>query len=100
MPPKPEETSAKAESSAKAEFVFEKDRMIKKFNEDNYIMRQKIIETSKHVPVKLPKDPTEKLKERISTYKNLRKMQTEYKNYVKRHGNPSFYVPEEIWRKN
>lgn len=94
MPPKTE-TSAPV-----VEFVFEKDRMIKKFNEDNYVTRQKIMESSKHVIVKTPKDPTEKLKERINTYHNLRKMQTDYKNYVKSHGNPSFYVPEEIWRKN
>lgn len=99
MPPKVEaSSSAKAES---VEFVFEKDRMIKKFNEDIYIVRQKIMETcSKHVLVKTPKDPTEKLKERINTYHNLRKMKTDYKNYVKRYGNPSFYVPEELWRKN
>lgn len=93
MPPK-------VETQPAVEFVFEKDRMIKKFNEDNYIVRQKIMETSKYVTVKKPKDPTEKLKERMNTYHNLRKMQTDYKNYVKRHGNPSFYVPEEIWRKN
>lgn len=97
MPPKVEaSSSAKAES---VEFVvLDKDRMIKKFNQDNYIARQKIMETSKHVPVRTQKDPTEKLKERMNTYKNLRKMQTDYKNYVKRYGNPSFYVPEEIWR--
>lgn len=94
MPPKVEaSSSAKAES---VEFVFEKDRMIKKFNEDNYVERSKIEPID--VPVRLPKDPTEKLKERMNTYHNLRKMQTDYKNYVKRYGNPSFYVPEEIWR--
>lgn len=80
------------------EFVFEKDRMIKKFNEDNYVTRQKIMESSKHVHVRTPKDPVDKLKERIGTYHNLRKMKTDYKNFVKRYGNPSFYVPEEIWR--
>lgn len=46
----------------------------------------------------MPKDPTEKLKERLNTYKNVRKMKTEYKNYVKKYGPPSFYVPEELWR--
>ena len=80
MPPK-------VEASSTPEFVFEKDRMIKKFNEDNYVTRQKIMETSKHVTVKKPKDPTEKLK-----------MRTDYKNYVKRYGTPSFYVPEKLWR--
>lgn len=93
MPPKVEASSAKAES---VEFVFEKDRMIKKFNEDNYVERSKIEPID--VPVRTQKDPTEKLKERMNTYHNLRKMQTDYKNYVKRYGNPSFYVPEEIWR--
>ena len=91
MPPK-------VEASSTPEFVFEKDRMIKKFNEDNYVTRQKIMETSKHMTVKKPKDPTEKLKERIATYHNLRKMRTDYKNYVKRYGTPSFYVPEKLWR--
>lgn len=96
MPPKVEaSSSAKAES---VEFVvLDKDRMIKKFNQDNYVERSKIKPID--VPVRTQKDPTEKLKERMNTYKNLRKMQTDYKNYVKRHGNPSFYVPEEIWRK-
>lgn len=95
MPPKPEETSAKAE------FVFEKDRMIKKFNEDNYVMRQKILdEKSFFVTSKPQKDPAEKLKERLATYKNVRKMRTDYMNYVKIYGPPSFYVPEELWRKN
>lgn len=48
----------------------------------------------------MPKDPTEKLKERLNTYKNVRKMKTEYKNYVKKYGTPSFYVPEELWRED
>lgn len=92
-PPKPIEPVVE-------EFVFEKDRMIKKFNHDNYIERHKIMENkSVHIPMRPQKDSTEKLKERINTYKNIRKMQTDYKNYVKRHGTPSFYVPEELWRK-
>ena len=77
-------------------FVFEKDRMIKKFQEDNYNMRQKV--QAIHVPQRPNKDPAEKLKERINTYKNVRKMKTDYKNYVTRYGTPSFYVPEELWR--
>lgn len=92
MPPKVEESSP-------VEFVFEKDRMLKKVNEDNYITRQKIMENcSVHVPVRPQKDPTEKLKERMNTYSNLRKMRTDYKNYVKRYGTPPFYVPEKLWR--
>lgn len=93
MPPKVEAVVAEV-------FVFEKDRMLKKFNEDNYVTRQKIMEEkSLYVPPRPTKDPSDKLKERINTYTNLNKMRTDYKNYVKRHGNPSFYVPEELWRK-
>lgn len=78
-------------------FVFEKDRMFKKFNETNYALRQKLMEEgSKHVPVRHPKDPAEKLKERLDTYHNVRKMRTDYKNYVRWYGKPSFDVPNEI----
>lgn len=89
MPPK-------AVAEPVTDFVFEKDRIIKKFNVDNYIMRSNIKPID--VPRRPQKDPLEKLKERINTYRNLRKMKTDYKNYVHRYGSPSFYVPEEIWR--
>lgn len=92
MPPK-----ATAEATEEpSQFMFERDKMIKKFNVDNYIMRSKISPID--VPRRPKKDPVEKLKERINTYRNLRKMKTDYKNYVHRYGSPSFYVPEEIWR--
>lgn len=80
------------------EFIFEKDRMIKKFNHDNYVMRSKINPID--VPARPQKDPAEKLKERLATYKNVRKMKTDYKNYVHTYGTPTFYVPEELWRKD
>ena len=93
MPPKAEETVSEPI------FIFEKDRMLKKFNEDNYVLRQKIMEEdSKHVPVKPSKNPEEKLKERLNTYHNVRKMRTDYKNYVRWHGTPSFDIPVEILR--
>lgn len=96
MPPK------KAEEAPSTEvFVFEKDRSIRKMYEESYVTRNKIMET-KCVTVKPrpKKDPAEKLKERIATYKNLRKMRTDYKNFVKYNGGvpPSFYVPEILWR--
>jgi hypothetical protein len=78
-------------------FVFEKDRMIKKFNVDNYVMRSKIqpIDVPKRPP---KKNPVEKLKERLATYHNLHKMRTDYKNYVRWYGEPSFSftVPEIV----
>lgn len=89
MPPKVEEEPT-------AVFVFERDRMIKKFNEENYEMRSKVKPID--VPRRPTKDPAEKLKERLNTYRNLKKMKTDYKNYVHRYGTPSFYVPEELWR--
>lgn len=91
MPPKVE-----AATEPVVEFVFEKDRLIKKFNVDNYAVRSNVkpIEVQRRPK----KDPSEKLKERLSTYHNVRKMKTEYKNYVHKYGQPSFYVPEELWR--
>lgn len=86
MPPKVDEPTTV--------FVFEKDRMFKKFNEENYVMRAKIQPIE--VPHRKPKDSSEKLKERLNTYHNVRKMKTDYKNYVRWYGVPSFDVPNEI----
>jgi hypothetical protein len=80
------------------EIIFDKSQAIKKMFEENEVQRNKAMETSKLVVVRTPKDPTDKLKERLATYRNVRKMRTDYKNYVKRYGQPSFYVPEELWR--
>jgi hypothetical protein len=90
MPPIPKKKKEEPEEV----FVFEKDRMVK----ENYTTRQQNMEKSLHVVVRPSKCPHEKLKERLNTYKNVRKMKTDYKNYVKRYGTPSFYVPEELWR--
>ncbi len=92
MPPKIEAT---AETET---IIFDKAQAIKKMFEENAIRRNKAMETSKTVVVPKPKDPTEKLKERLGTYRNVRKMRTDYRNYVKKYGTPSFYVPEELWR--
>ena len=92
MPPKVEAT---AETET---IIFDKAQAIKKMFEENAIRRNKAMETSKTVVVRSAKDPTEKLKERLATYCNVRKMRTDYKNYVKKYGTPSFYVPEELWR--
>lgn len=89
MPPK-------VEAEPVVEFVFEKDRMIRKFNVDNYVARSKV--QALDVPRRPIKDPVEKLKERLNTYRNLRKMRTDYKNYVHKYGTPNFYVPDELWR--
>lgn len=86
MPPKVDEPTTV--------FVFERDRALKKFNEDNYVIRSKIQPID--VPSRKPKDPSEKLKERLNTYHNVRKMRTDYKNYVRWYGVPSFDVPNEI----
>lgn len=86
MPPKKEE-----EPEAPI-FVFERDRALKKFSEDNYVARQKIMESAKHVPVRPPQDPLKKLKERLDTYHNVRKMRTDYKNYMRKYGEPPFTV--------
>lgn len=88
MPPKVEEPVV--------EFVFERDRLIKKINEDNYVTRSNVKPIN--VTHRSKKDPSEKLKERLSTYHNVRKMKTDYKNYVHKYGTPSFHVPEELWR--
>lgn len=93
MPPKEE---AKKTTTEAPVFLFERDRMIKKFNVDNFVARSKIIENAVKVPVKPPRDPAEKLKERLATYHNIKKMRTDYKNYVRHYGEPSFSVPEEI----
>lgn len=71
--------------------------MLKKFFEDNYVTRQKIMESAKHIPIRRPpQDPTKKLKERLETYCNVRKMRTDYKNYVRKYGQPPFEVPSTI----
>lgn len=77
-------------------FVFERDRALKKFNEENYTTRAKIQPID--VPRRNSKDPAEKLKERLDTYHNVRKMRTDYKNYARLYGAPSFDVPAEISR--
>jgi hypothetical protein len=89
MPPKVSEP-------AEPVFVFEKDRMLKKFDDDNYIMRSKIQPID--VPKRPQKNPEEKLKERLATYHNVHKMRTDYKNYVRWYGEPpsSVSVPSEI----
>jgi len=93
MTPKKQEE----EEEAPVVFVFEKDRMIKKFNVDNYVTRAKIQPID--VPRRLSqKSPEEKLKERLATYHNVRKMRTDYKNYVRWYGEPSssVSVPAEV----
>jgi hypothetical protein len=98
MPPK-ETVKVEAEVDAPI-FVFERDRMLKKFHVDNYVMRSKIQPID--VPKRLPKkSPEEKLKERLSTYHNVRKMRTDYKNYIRKYGEPSSVsVPVEIANRN
>lgn len=90
MPPPKVEAGADAPT-----FVFERDRALKKFNVDNFVARSKVppIDVPKRHP---KKDPEEKLKERLATYHNVRKMRTDYKNYVRWYGTPSLTVPEEI----
>lgn len=90
MPPKAT-TTAEPEPTV---FVFERDRMLKKFFEDNYVARQKVQPID--VPIRPPQDPTKKLKERLNTYCNVRKMRTDYKNYVRKYGQPPFEVPSTI----
>jgi hypothetical protein len=89
MPPK-----AATSTETDTVFVFEKDRALKKFNEDNYVLRSKI--QPGDVPRRPQKNPEDKLKERLNTYHNVRKMRTDYKNYVRWYGKPSFDVPEKI----
>jgi hypothetical protein len=48
------------------------------------------------VPMRTSQDPHVKLLERVSTYKNVRKMRTDYKNYIRKYGQPEFGVPSEI----
>lgn len=93
----PQPKAVAATTEVATEF-FDRAQAIKKMFEENSVRRNKAMESSKHVVVRTPKDPTEKLKERLETYKNVRNMRTDYKNYVKRYGTPSFYVPEELWR--
>ena len=83
MPPKVQE-------EVEPKFIFERDRMIRKFNVDNFVLRQKIQPIE--VPRQAPKDPAKKLKDRLDTYHNLRKMKTDYKNYIRKYGEPPFSV--------
>ena len=89
MPPK----EVRAEADAPV-FVFERDRMIQKFHDDNYVTRANIQPID--VLKRPKKNPEDKLNERLSTYHNVRKMRTDYKNYIRTHGEPSFSVPNEI----
>ena len=82
------------------DFTLDKFARMEKLERENEKRRNSAMENSKRVNVPDPKDPSFKLKERLETYKNIHKMKTEYKNYVKKFGEPSFYVPEELWRKN
>lgn len=81
------------------DYTLDKFARMEKRDRENEQRRNAVMETSKLVKVPDPKDPSFKLKSRLGTYKNVRKMKTEYKNYVKKFGEPSFYVPEELWRK-
>lgn len=81
------------------DFTLDKYTRMEKIVLENEQRRNTVMETSRIVNVPDPKDPAFKLKERLATYKNVRKMKTDYKNYVKKFGEPSFYVPEDLWRK-
>lgn len=67
-----------------------------KISADREIRTQEVLKTCKVVPVRPAQDPSRKLADRIATYHNLRKMRTDYKNYVKKYGQPEFSVPSEI----
>ncbi len=48
-------------------------------------------------PPQPPKDPRKKIIERLKTYHNVRRMRTDYKNYVRLHGElTDVSVPSEI----
>lgn len=90
MPPK-------EEAPKKVEEVFWDHRGVyNRINKENENRRQVAMESSRHVVVRNTCDPHRKLRERMSTYHNLRRMRTDYKNYVKRFGTPDFEVPSKI----
>lgn len=67
-----------------------------RITKDNESRRLTAMESSRHVVIRNTTDPHRKLRERISTYHNIRRMRTDYKNYVKMYGEPSFDVPSKI----
>lgn len=76
--------------------TWDRGATIDRINRANEERRRVAMESSRHVEVRGVQDPHRKLRERISTYQNLRRMRTDYKNYVKRFGTPDFEVPSKI----
>ncbi len=91
MPPK-------EEAPKKVEEVNTWDRLsvYNRINKDNESRRNRAMESSRHVVIQNTFDPHRKLRERLDTYNNLRRMRTDYKNYVKKFGKPDFEVPSKI----
>lgn len=73
---------------------FNKNEQYAKIQASMERQRNAAMERSVLVKVKPPQDPLEKLKRRIATYHNVRKMRTDYKNYTRKYGP----VPSEISR--
>lgn len=88
MPPK-EEAPKKTDDTPS----WDKNSTFNRITSENEKRRQNAMETSRHVAVRYVQDPHRKLRERLNTYHNIRRMKTEYKNYVKKFGTPAFEVP-------
>lgn len=89
---KKEEEKVKAEEEI---FHFDVNQRYNEIQAKMERTRRIAMENSKHVKVPEPKDPLEKLKRRLETYHNIRKMKTDCKNYIRKYGEP----PSEISRK-
>ena len=87
MPPK-EETPKIVENT------WDRKGVYNRINAQNELKRKIAMESSRHVVVRGTQDPHRKLRERLSTYHNVRHMKTDYKNYVKTFGKPAFEVPD------
>lgn len=91
MPPK-EEAPKKVEEVN----TWDRNGVYNRINRENETRRNRAMESSRHVVIQNTRDPHRKLRERVNTYRNLRHMRTDYKNYVKEFGKPAFDVPDLI----
>ena len=94
MPPKVAEDEPK-------KFVVEYDGFDgnKKFDQvdrQRDLYKQSVLAKCQVVPMRTVRSPVDVMRRRMATYKNVRKARTDYKNYIKRHGEPPFEVPCEI----
>jgi hypothetical protein len=93
MPPKVEEESKKVVVQYDG---FDGRKKFEQVDKQRDMHKQSVLAKCQVVAVRPGPSPVDVLFRKMNTYKNLRKARTDYKNYMRRYGKPSFEVPSEI----